>query len=227
MKNWLLSLLLVLSPILQNASRIPGPGGAGSGGGGGVAPTYVTACATFSFSSPTTCSVGTVNVGDWVGYFVSPNNNSPTITPSLTGACAATGGNVTDLAAANQGFVAGSSQLGHFVITTGGSCTVSVAYSGGTGGTTDAPISAWVVRSVVTGVNAVSTTYAAQSPSGTGANIIASNSISTSLTSLCLAGMVDHNFGGGTLTAGTTIAWTNLVKNNSFPNGNESFAQSS
>src|SRR5690348_4582406 len=115
---------------------------------GGSGPTVVgtTSCA-FSFSSPTSCSFGTVQVNDIVFYTACPNDNSPTITVSISGA-AASGGVVVDIATANQGSsVAGSCQSGHFVITTAGTATITSTYSGGTGGTTDGNLNGGVLRS--------------------------------------------------------------------------------
>ena len=110
---------------------------------------------------------------------------------------------MVDIATANQGLVAGACQSGHFVITTAGTATVSAAYTGGTGGTTDGNLNGGVLRSS-TGLDVAATTFAPQNGSGTGANAIVSASVTTTgANRVCVASTLDQNLGEGTLTAGT------------------------
>jgi hypothetical protein len=195
-------------------------GGTSSGG----APTYVNAVApAINFSSPATVSVGTVLTGDIIDYQVSTAVNSVTFT--MTDNCN-TGGasdtNVTDITAANASGAAGTAQKGHFVVGLGRSaCTITYAWTGGA----SAEISALVLRGA-TAVDVVTATFNPQAGTGTGANIITSTALTTNHADLCVAATVDQNLGGGTLTAGTTIAWTAGASNSTFPNGNEYFIQS-
>lgn len=182
---------------------------------------------TFVFSSPITDSFsGTVlNVGDIIEFDVSPNTNNPTsITPSLTGTCVATGGAVVDKGPSNQGTAIASSELGHFVLTAGGSnCGLSIAYGAGTGGTTDATLSDFICRSCA--LDVIAADFNPQNAAN-GTNAILSDSVTTSTKDLCWVATVDDNESGGVLSAGTNITWTNFVVNTTFPNGNETFTQS-
>jgi hypothetical protein len=171
-------------------------------------------------STPVTLSAGTVNVNDIVDYFVWAQGGATlAFTPSLTGSCASTGGNVTDMA--NSGFAGTSFQKGHFVITTGGACTVSIAY---TGGSAFAALAHAVIRNVTTALADAS--FNTQSVS-TGTNNVSSVSLTTTVASLCVADTVDTQTNAGVLTAGTNIAWVIGTIGTAWPVGNETFLQSS
>lgn len=194
----------------------------GGGGGGGSAPTFILPAATFTFSTPVAITLGTVSTGDIIDYFVTTTLNSQTFT--VTDNCN-TGGtsdtNVTDAGPTNSGTTAATSQAGHLVIGLGRtSCQISVTFTGGG----DGILSAGVVHGS-SGVDVVST-ITTIAGTGTGANAISSAAVTTGHTDMCVAATIDVNLGGGTLTHGTTLAWTVGGISATFPSGNESFAQS-
>lgn len=223
----ILRLLLSLALITQGMGGKAGIGGkagfgGGVSGGGGTAPTIVGAspCAGFVFSTPMTCSLGTLSVNDIVVFESTSLSNGATLTPSFTGGCAASGGFTTDAGPTGHPNVASTTITGHAKITTGASCTLSVAYTG----TGDGIISALAVRSS-SGLD-VASAINNQSGTGAGANIITSGSaVSLTANDRCVAMTVDTNADGGTLTAGTTLAWTLDAHDTTFPNGIEDFAQ--
>lgn len=191
--------------------------------GGGTAPTIVGTPISTNGFSPFTLAVGTVSVNDIVDYYATAQAASQTFTVTLTGGCAATGGNVIDIGPTNQGFTLATAQKGHFRITTGGSCTLNLSYASANGGT----LSGAVVRGSSGGVDVVSAVNN-QNAAGTGTNAVTSGTaVTTTQKDLCIAGTWDSNLGAGTLTAGNTIAWTLGTPGTTWPSGNEYFTQSS
>ena len=216
-------LMLLFTPIcfaqtttFQGIVNIPAPSSANT-------PSLIATNAGFSFSNSGTISAGTVNTGDIIDYFVTTVSASQTFT--MTDNCN-TGGasdtNVTDSGPTNQGFILATSQSGHFVVGLGRSgCTVTDVATG----SADIIISIAVIRGS-SGLDQVSA-IKNQNSAGTGANAVLSNSVTTTHADLCIGASVDTNDGGGTLTAGTTIAWTIGTISTTFPNSTEYFAQSS
>jgi hypothetical protein len=217
---------LILSLILtfgqQGGPTVPGRTGAvGSGGGGGTAPTIVSSCSggAFSFSSPFSITLCSVSVNDIVVFEASSLSNGATETVTVTGTCVGAT-TVIDAGPVNQGVVAETAIMGHIVITTGGSCSAQLAYTG----TGNGNLSVLVVR----GSSGLDVASAINNQGGTGAGanaITTASSISLSHNDLCVAGTVDGNYDGGTLTAGTTLAWTLLASDPTAPNGIEYFTQ--
>ena len=185
------------------------------------APTYVTSANAFGFSTPTGNASFSALTGDIVDYWIGCGANGCVFTLTL-GTCAATGGNVIDAGPTNQGFVVGTAQKGHYTLTTGGSCTLSAAWTGGSSG----PLIVVVVRGS-SGLDLASTINT-QNGAGTGANAVTSGSITSAHTDLCVGSSFDANQGAGTLVAGTTIAWTLPAgaKDTHYPSASEYFAQS-
>lgn len=214
----MLALCLFALLLPQQGPTVPGRTGAvGGGGGGSPAPTVTgTPGVDFGFSTPQTTSLGTLNSGDIVNYFVITNSNTQTFTMSVTGTCASTGGNVTDTGPTGQGAAASSTQTGHIVLTTGGSCSLSTGWTGA--GSMNV---AFLVVRGSSGVDVTSTLNNQNGP-GTGTNAITSPSVTTTGTNrLCVGGSTDANISGGTLTAGTSpIAWT-LGAEAQYHTGNE------
>jgi len=220
-------MLLILAMLFQGPTKVApnttvAPKTIVSGGTvSALAPTIVSSCsaAAFSFSSNYSLTLCSVNVNDIVDFEASSLSNGATETVTVTGTCvgAAT---VIDAGPTNQGIVAQTAIKGHITITTGGSCSINHVFTGGG----DGNLSATVVR----GSSGLDVVSAINNQSGTGAgpNIVNSGSaVTLNHNDLCVAEMVDGNYDGGMITAGTTLAWTLLASDPTAPNGVESFAQ--
>ena len=187
-------------------------------------PTLITTDGATGFASSYTLNMGTVNTGDWIVYLTATNASTTTFTPAddcNTGGTSDTNvydiGPETDL---TQG------ALGHFVVGLGRTnCTITITLSAGSG-----TIVAAVLRGVTTGVDKLSPptalNYQAGLSSGTN-NVTSGTAVTTTHTDLCVAGTINENVGGGTITTGTNIAWTTGSTAGSYPSANEYFTQSS
>jgi hypothetical protein len=221
-KKWfsLFAFLIASSVYGQGISVLfPGPGLGKPGAGGGVSPPSLIVGPTTdrTFSASGSHTLASVNTGDVIHYAVTSGTASATFT--VTDNCN-TGGS-TDTNNIIQGPTTGNGgtyQVGYFIVGAGrSSCQVSYTASAGSFTT----LILFLLRG--TGAPDVSTAINAQVLSA-GTNNITTAAATTSNPDLCVASTIDQNSGGGTFTAGSTIAWGNFATNNQI--AAEAFTQS-
>jgi hypothetical protein len=222
--RFILALALILFPqdVVNGPTKINGPTIIQTGTGGGSAPTQANQAACGAvFTDPITCSLGTVNVNDIVLYYDVGEANSLTLTPSLTGTCATSGGFGTpDIGPTNQGTALGTAQVGHAQVTTGGSCTLSITGAGANQN--------MVIAVVIRGSTGLDVKSAFNNQNAA-ANPVTSASITTTFPNDFCQGLTgDDNIGNGTITANSP--WTtdtNQVTNGHFASEHATFSPSS
>jgi hypothetical protein len=225
---------LIASVLLAQGGK-GGAGGKGGMGGGGTAAvslSFASTNASHVNGSSTSDSLGTASVGDIVHYATDADSATAVFTVTLTGSCAASGGVVVDKSgpAYNSNFM----QAGHFVITTGGACSVNSAWTVAADG--------WLAVARITGATVLDSVAALNDQnvlsgtntwcSGTGSQACPGSGVTTSLPSACIGYAISSSFGGGTLTAGTLngTAWalgTNSPVASPGPFGEETVIQGS
>jgi hypothetical protein len=220
-KFCLLALLFLLAgSTFGQTVRIPGPGGKNLSA---AAPTFGQAKACFNFvSSPGTCTfTSAVTAGQTIFYYV----DIPDVTSTITATDNCNTSGTSNTYTTDQGpTTLGTSRLqsGYTIIGANtATCTLSIAWTGSAASFNMAQATA-----VGSTAHDVSATLNTQVNAGTGANALTSNAATTSVPGLCFGFSTDANTGGGTLTAGTTIAWTLGAQTGNFPLGIEYFIQS-
>jgi hypothetical protein len=201
----LIMLLITTSLPAQGIGGKAGIGGnAGIGGGAPAAPPTFgqapTPCTGGSGGGPTaiTCVIsGSVTAGQFIVYESDMGASSGTMTVSDN--CGGT--YITDVGPTIVSF--NNVQAGHSTGSSG-SCTVSVLCS-------LTFTQCTITIATMSGASAfdVGAALNTQSSPGTGANAVTSNAVTTNFRDLCFGYTIEGaGAGSGTITAGTTIAWT-------------------
>lgn len=192
----------------------------GTSGGGGSAPTRVNDVACMSFSSPTTCNVGTVSTGNVL--LVVADDGVTTGTFTVTDNCGVGGASDTFTVLDGPTTIGTYGLAESFAATVGAGrsgCTVTLANTGA------AAITGTVYAiSGTSGVDAHAAFNYQSNPSGT--NGVTSTAITTTHADLVIGWTCDAGTTGDALLAGTNIAWTLRATNATFPVGEEDFTQS-
>lgn len=232
MRNWklvfIVAMLMAFSPSyafasLQNPVRIPGPGGATSGAS---APTFAQDQFCKAFNTPATCTfTAATTTGQKIFYAAVAGNIASVLT--VTDNCNSGGSSdsyTTDEGPTNNSNSTGLTQSGHASIGLGtgaGTCVITVAYTG------SAVVGVYVATMNGSSGFDIASAINNQALPGTGANAITSNAVTTTAKDLCFGWTVDASGNGGTLSAGTLIAWViGGATDSTLPMGGESFAQS-
>jgi hypothetical protein len=195
--------------------------GAGAAAGGGSAPTNLQNLGCFAFGSPLTCTFGSsVSSGQTIGYIASTPSSTGVMT--ITDNCNAGASSNTYTTDRGPTVVNSSynAQIGHTTAGATSTCTVTLSYT-----VAGSALIEIYTLSGTSGIDISSVLNPQQAP-GTGTNAVTSGAITTTVANdLCYGLTTDASENGGTLSAGTNIAWTLGSQNTSGAIGNEYFVK--